>query len=83
MRLFLLVMCGIPASGKTTLARAILNALDSSVVVEIVSTDDLRDERYYADFRPEREHMVRAQALKRAARLLHRGVSVIHDDTNY
>ena len=83
MRLFLLAMCGIPASGKTTLARAILNALDSSVVVEIVSTDDLRDERYYADFRPEREHMVRVQAFERTAQLLRRGVSVIHDDTNY
>ncbi|RLI48840.1 MAG: hypothetical protein DRO73_08140 [Candidatus Thorarchaeota archaeon] len=76
-------MCGIPASGKTTLARAILTALVGTVRAEIVSTDDIRDKRYYEDFRPEREHAVRADALRRTEHLLQRGLSVIHDDTNY
>ncbi|MHA1742497.1 MAG: AAA family ATPase [Candidatus Thorarchaeota archaeon] len=83
MRKFLLATCGIPASGKTTLARAIVEALAGTVRAQIVSTDDLRSQQYYEDFRPEREHAVRADALRRTEHLLQRGLSVIHDDTNY
>jgi O-phosphoseryl-tRNA(Sec) kinase len=76
-------MCGIPSSGKTTLARAIKNHLKSGIRVEIVSTDRWRDEEFYSDFKPEKEHMVRKKAIEKTRRLVQEGVSVIHDDTNY
>jgi O-phosphoseryl-tRNA(Sec) kinase len=83
MEQFLLAMCGIPSSGKTTLARAIKNHLKSGIRVEIVSTDRWRDEKFYSDFRPEKEHLVRKEALEKTRRLIQEGTSVIHDDTNY
>lgn len=51
--------------------------------MEIVSTDRWRDEEFYSDFKPEKEHMVRKEALEKTRRLVQEGVSVIHDDTNY
>jgi O-phosphoseryl-tRNA(Sec) kinase len=83
MRQFLLVLCGIPASGKTMLANEIKETLDQDVQAEIVSTDEWRDETYYSSFLPEKENQVREQALKKTDFLLSIGKSVIHDDTNY
>lgn len=83
MELFLLALCGIPSSGKTTLARAIKGQFDSGVRLEIVSTDRWRDEDFYSNFRPEKEHTVRNEALENTRKLIQKGVSVIHDDTNY
>ncbi|MHA2064791.1 MAG: AAA family ATPase [Candidatus Thorarchaeota archaeon] len=83
MEQFLLAMCGIPSSGKTTLARAIKDELNEVLRVEIVSTDRWRDGEFYSDFRPEKEHNVRKEALDIACRLIQNGASVIHDDTNY
>jgi len=76
-------MCGIPSSGKTTLARAIKDELDSEMSVEIVSTDRWRDEEFYSDFKPENERRVRETALRETRELIAGGISVIHDDTNY
>jgi O-phosphoseryl-tRNA(Sec) kinase len=83
MEQFLLALCGIPSSGKTTLARAIKKHLMKQISVEIVSTDRWRDEEFYSDFKPEKEHRVRSEALERTSRLVQSGKSVIHDDTNY
>lgn len=83
MEQFLLALCGIPSSGKTTLARAIKNHLMKEIKVEIVSTDRWRDEEFHSDFKPEMEHRVRREALERTRRLVQSGMSVIHDDTNY
>ncbi|MFX1332073.1 MAG: AAA family ATPase [Promethearchaeota archaeon] len=83
MERFLLALCGIPSSGKTTLAKAIKDQLMNVTKVEIVSTDRWRDEEFYSDFRPEKEHEVRKEALENTRRLLQGGISVIHDDTNY
>ncbi len=81
---FLLALCGIPASGKTTLAEAVLAQLtDDLRPATLISTDALRDDEYYRNFTPEREHAVRQKALRRAERTLDQGQSVIHDDTNY
>jgi len=80
---FLLALCGIPSSGKTTLARAIKKQINSRIRLEIVSTDRWRDEDFYSDFRPEKEHRVRNDALENTRRLIEEGASVIHDDTNY
>jgi O-phosphoseryl-tRNA(Sec) kinase len=78
---FILALCGLPASGKSTLADAIKAALDDDVV--IVRTDEWRDDAYYTDWKPEKEKPVRQKALARVRKLVADGVSVIHDDTNY
>lgn len=80
---FLLVLCGIPASGKTTLAEQLVKALHSDYDVELVSTDYWRDAVYYSEFKPENERIVRANALQKTRELLSGGHSVVHDDSNY
>ncbi len=82
MEQFLIGLCGLPASGKTSLAQAIEGLL-ASQSARVVSTDRWRDEEYYENFRPSRERLVRRRALKETELLLSRGISVIHDDTNY
>jgi O-phosphoseryl-tRNA(Sec) kinase len=81
MRQFILALCGLPASGKTTLADKIQSALKNGV--EIVRTDEWRDEAYYTDWKPEKEKPVRQKALTRVKELVAAGKSIIHDDTNY
>ncbi len=81
MNQFILALCGLPASGKSTLADAIKAALDHEV--EIVRTDEWRDDAYYTDWKPEKERPVRQKALARVRELVAGGASVIHDDTNY
>jgi len=78
---FIIALCGLPASGKSTLADAIQKALDFDV--EVVRTDEWRDDAYYKDWEPEREGIVRAKALARVKQLVVDGKNVIHDDTNY
>ena len=78
---FLLALCGLPASGKTTLAEAIQDALKFDV--EIVSSDEWRDAEYYTDWKPEKERRVRQASLTRTAEFIKQGKNVIHDDTNY
>ena len=51
--------------------------------VEIVRTDEWRDDEYYTDWKPEKEKPVRQKALARVRALVEEGKSVIHDDTNY
>jgi len=81
MRQFILALCGLPASGKSTLADAIQIALDYNV--EIVRTDEWRDNAYYTDWEPDKEKPVRQKALARVRDLVAEGKNVIHDDTNY
>ena len=78
---FLLALCGIPASGKTKLAEAIVAQSDERAM--LVSTDQWRDMAYYADFTPEREGEVRKAALESVTKHITEGHSVVHDDTNY
>ncbi|NWF96650.1 MAG: AAA family ATPase [Candidatus Thorarchaeota archaeon] len=82
MKQFLLAVCGIPASGKSTLAKAIA-ARPEIPRAAVVSTDRWRDSEYYREFRPENETGVRMAAFQQSARLLEEGISVVHDDTNY
>lgn len=78
---FILALCGLPAAGKSALADAIQKALNFEV--EIVRTDEWRDDEYYTDWRPEKEGPVRQAALDRVKELVAQGKNVIHDDTNY
>ncbi|TFG09938.1 hypothetical protein EU538_03575 [Candidatus Thorarchaeota archaeon] len=82
MEQFLIALCGLPSSGKTTLAQAIASSL-SPQDIKVVSTDRWRDKEYYEDFRPSREQMVRRRAFEETEAALKRGSNVIHDDTNY
>lgn len=77
---FLIALCGLPASGKTTLANAIKKRVNH---VRIVNTDRWRDEDYYSEFTPAKEQSVRRNALHETQREIGLGRSVIHDDTNY
>jgi O-phosphoseryl-tRNA(Sec) kinase len=81
MKQFLLALCGLPASGKSILADAIMKAMNFSV--DIVRTDDWRDDTYYTNWKPEKEGVVRQKALAAVRKLVASGKSVIHDDTNY
>ena len=81
MNQFILALCGLPAAGKSVLADAIQKALNYDV--EIVRTDEWRDNEYYTDWKPEKEKPVRQKALERVKKLAAEGKSVIHDDTNY
>jgi len=81
MKQFLMALCGLPASGKTTLAQAIKRAIGPDV--EIVTSDEWRDEAYYTDWKPEKEGAVRQTSLIQVEELIQKGKSVIHDDTNY
>ncbi len=84
MNQFILALCGLPASGKSSLADAIRLAVHSKgPEVEVVRTDEWRDDTYYSDFVPEKEGEVRQAALARVETLVSKGKSVIHDDTNY
>jgi uridine kinase len=68
MEQFLLALCGLPASGKSTLADAIQKTLGPTVV--IVRTDEWRDDSYYTDWKPEKEAPVRLGALERVKQLI-------------
>lgn len=81
MNQFLLALCGLPASGKSSLADHISEALDQPI--SIVRTDEWRDEEYYRNWEPQKEGRVRECALAAAEELIAQGKSVIHDDTNY
>jgi O-phosphoseryl-tRNA(Sec) kinase len=81
MNQFILALCGLPASGKSTLADAIKQSLDYDV--EIVRTDEWRDAVYYTDWAPENERPVREKAIAKVRELISNGKHVIHDDTNY
>ncbi|MFW9918755.1 MAG: AAA family ATPase [Candidatus Thorarchaeota archaeon] len=83
MNRYLLVLCGIPASGKTTLAMKLQELLATKGEIRLVSTDRWRDRAYYEDFTPEKENEVREQAIEETRDYLAQGFSVIHDDTNY
>jgi O-phosphoseryl-tRNA(Sec) kinase len=81
MNQFILALCGLPASGKSTLANAIQRYIGSRV--SIVRTDEWRDSAYYTQWDPDKEGAVRTSALARVQQLIREGESVIHDDTNY
>ncbi|MBD3404948.1 MAG: AAA family ATPase [Candidatus Lokiarchaeota archaeon] len=82
MKQILLVLCGIPSSGKSTFAKSIKTMIPA-YDFEIINTDTWRDEEYYSEFKPEKENEVRASALDKTDEMLSQGKSIIHDDTNY
>jgi len=84
---YLLIMCGLPASGKTTIAKAVASLLEDKhgISTMVISSDDFRDMLSYSSkgFKPEREASVKALYEKTIATGLESGFLVISDDLNY
>ncbi|MBN2150926.1 MAG: AAA family ATPase [Candidatus Lokiarchaeota archaeon] len=83
-------MCGLPASGKSTLAARIgsmLQETNQAPPVRVLDIDALREAMYGGDsgaaFSPEREGEVRAAKLREIDDALGAGHTVIDDDMNY
>ncbi len=85
------IICGLPASGKSTLATRIADSLREGAPagqVRVLDIDLLRTSLYAASgagsaFTPEREAEVRAGKLKEIDEALGKGDAVIDDDMNY
>lgn len=85
-RKFLVILCGLPSSGKTTLATLLAPLMENhGAPTVVVGSDDFRRMMpvYRERFPPDREPLIRRATLHTIAFFLRRGVSVISDDTNY
>ena len=83
---FLLILAGLPASGKSNFARDMKKALKSTAPdfkVKIVDPDNIRKEISSQSFNHEAEHLVRANNLKLIKDALTQEHIVISDDLNY
>lgn len=84
---FLVALCGLPASGKSTFARALAVEFDrrDSLKAMVIASDTVRAEMpaLSRTFFPEVENAVRRLTLARAREALREGFPVIFDDLNY
>ncbi|MHA1281048.1 MAG: AAA family ATPase [Promethearchaeota archaeon] len=83
---FLIILTGLPASGKTTLAKKLkskFEQLDNRIEVEIVDPDKIRMNLYKGIFDPSKENIVREKNLEKISKGLKSGKIVISDDLNY
>ena len=84
---YLLIMCGLPSSGKTTISKNVASLLEDKhgISTMVISSDDFRDMLSYSSkgFKPERETSVKALYEKAIATGLENGFLVISDDLNY
>ncbi|MHA1340784.1 MAG: AAA family ATPase [Promethearchaeota archaeon] len=84
----LVILCGLPSSGKSTFARGLkeaLNHLSSNFRrgVEIIDIDIIRDNLFGSEFFPENERYVRKKAVNICETKIKNKKSVIIDDINY
>lgn len=75
---WLIVMCGLSGSGKSTIAKKIAGERDAV----IISSDELRKELFGNEAHQEDKNMLFAEYNKRVRTALERGVDVIADKTN-
>ncbi len=84
---YLLIICGLPSSGKTTVSKAVASLLEdkNGIPTMVISSDDYRDMLSFSSkgFRPERETAVKNFYEKAIAAGLENGFLVISDDMNY
>lgn len=82
---FLIILCGLPSSGKTITAQNLKRELECRFNngISIIDTDILRSEQYGSNFSPENEILIRQTALSKTRELLSKGYIVISDDINY
>ncbi|HTY76009.1 MAG TPA: selenocysteine-specific translation elongation factor [Candidatus Nanoarchaeia archaeon] len=84
---YLLILCGLPSSGKTTISKKVASLLEdkNGISTMIISSDHFRDMLSYSSkgFKPERETSVKIFYEKAVAAGLENGFLVISDDLNY
>lgn len=84
---YLLILCGLPSSGKTTISKNVASLLEDKygIPTMVISSDDFRDMLSYSSkgFKPERETPVKILYDKVIAAGLENGFVVISDDLNY
>lgn len=84
---FLVILCGIPCSGKSTLAEEVANLLEkrSNYSTVVVASDTFRHiiPTYQYRFEPELEQFVRDVTYETIQIALKHGLIVISDDMNY
>jgi len=84
---YLLILCGLPSSGKTTISKNVASLLEDKhgISTMVISSDDFRDMLSYSSkgFKPERETSVKILYEKTIATGLETGFLVISDDMNY
>ncbi|HME51386.1 MAG TPA: AAA family ATPase [Candidatus Lokiarchaeia archaeon] len=86
-----IVFCGLPSSGKSTLASHLVQAMlgeDRShpmqrVDIDVLRTDFYKGEGIDAIFSPEHEASIREGKIKEIVANLEQGKSIIDDDMNY
>ncbi len=84
---YLLILCGLPSSGKTTVSKHVASLLEDkhNISTMVISSDDFRDMVSYSakGFKPERETSVKVLYEQAIAAGLENGFLVISDDLNY
>ncbi|TFF69352.1 MAG: adenylyl-sulfate kinase [Promethearchaeota archaeon] len=83
---FLIILCGLPASGKSTFAfkfKSILEMTREKAKVTIIDPDRIRKDLYSGFFNYKKESLVRKKNLKEIQKALEKGKIVISDDLNY
>jgi selenocysteine-specific elongation factor len=84
---YLLILCGLPASGKTTISKNVASLLEDKhgLSTMVISSDDFRGMFSYSSkgFKPERETSVKTLYERAIATGLEDGFLVISDDLNY
>ena len=82
---FLVILVGLPASGKTTFANILKKKLNLhfQVEVKIIDPDLLRDITSPKNFDFQNEPRVREESLEKVREYLTKGLIVISDDLNY
>ncbi|MCW4009859.1 MAG: selenocysteine-specific translation elongation factor [Candidatus Bathyarchaeota archaeon] len=84
---YLLILCGLPASGKTTVSKSVASLLEDKhgISTMVISSDDFRGMLSFSSkgFQPERETSVKTLYEKAIATGLENGFLVISDDLNY
>jgi len=83
---YLIILCGLPASGKSTFAyrfKSILEMTRENAQAIIVDPDRIRKELYPGFFNYKKESLVRRKNLTQIQKALKKGIVVISDDLNY
>lgn len=82
---FLIILCGLPASGKSTFAQNFKSILEmnSNQEVMVIDPDKIRNELYSGTFDPRKENLVKKKNLTKIKKALKKGFIVISDDLNY
>ncbi|TFF90168.1 MAG: adenylyl-sulfate kinase [Promethearchaeota archaeon] len=85
-QIYLIILSGLPASGKSTFARSFASVLElnrTEVKVKIIDPDKIRKKLYSGIFNHKKENLVRKKHLREIEKALKKGFITISDDLNY